>query len=174
MITLRPGSVAESYRYSSVAVGGTFDHIHKGHEKLLERAFQVGKKVYIGLTSDNFAAQEGKKIDQSFETRKKQLENFIEGKFPKREYEITKLERQFGPGMYTGQIGAIVVSSETVGRVESANKKRRELGLPDLNTEVVSMVAADDGSRISSTRIRAGEIDSEGRVIKVRGENQSC
>jgi cytidyltransferase-like protein len=158
--------VTERYKYPSAAVGGTFDHIHKGHEKLLERAFQVGKKVYIGLTTDVFVAREGKKIDQSFKERKKQLEVFIGSKFPNREYEITKLEQRFGPGMFTDQIGAIVVSTETLPSVEPANRRRRELGLPDLKVEEVSMVVAEDGSKISSTRIRSGEINSEGHVLK--------
>jgi cytidyltransferase-like protein len=158
--------VPDHFRYSSVAVGGTFDHIHSGHKRLLERAFKVGRKVFIGLTTDEFAARSGKKIDQSFEERKKQLEGLIEAEFPSREYEITKLEKQFGPGMFTKEIEAIVVSVETLPSVESANKKRMEMGLPDLKVEVVSMLAAEDGSKISSTRIRSGEIDAEGHVLK--------
>jgi cytidyltransferase-like protein len=158
--------VADHYKYSSVAVGGTFDHIHSGHKRLLERAFEVGRKVFIGLTTDEFASESGKKIDHSFEERKKQLEGFIEAAFPSREYDITKLEQQFGPGMFTREIEAIVVSVETFPSVESANKRRRELGLPDLKVEIVSMVVAEDGSKISSTRIRSGEINAEGHVLK--------
>jgi len=55
---------------------------------------------------------------------------------------------------------------ETFPAVESANRKRRELGLPDLKVEVIPMTLADDDTRISSTRIRAGEVDSEGHVLK--------
>ena len=154
------------YKYRAVALGGTFDHIHKGHRKLLERAFETGEKVYIGLTSDEFVRNAGKKIQHPFEQRKLQLQRFLENNYSSRMYEITKLESRFGPGIFTGEIEALVVSTETLPSVDSANSKRRELGLTDLKVEVVSMILADDGNRISSTRIRRHEIDAEGHLLE--------
>ena len=154
-----------AYKYRVVALGGTFDHIHKGHRKLLERAFETGEKVYVGLTSDEFVKDAGKKILHPFEERKLQLQAFLDKNYPSRKYEITKLASRFGPGIFTGEIEALVVSTETLSSVESANVKRRELGLGDLKVEVVSMILADDGDRISSTRIRMHEIDDEGHLV---------
>ena len=37
-----------------ITVGGTFDVLHKGHWFLLEEAFNVGERVLIGLTTDEF------------------------------------------------------------------------------------------------------------------------
>lgn len=159
-------SVSTPYKYRAVAVGGTFDHIHKGHRSLLQRAFQTGEKVYIGLTSDDFARTTGKNIEHTFDQRKGQLREFLEHNYPMRNYEITKLESRFGPGIFTEEIQALVVSTETSSSVESANRRRRELRLPDLKVEVVPMILADDGSRISSTRIRSHEIDSEGHLVE--------
>jgi pantetheine-phosphate adenylyltransferase len=79
---------------------------------------------------------------------------------------ISKLEDRFGPGIFTKNIDAIAVSTETLGRVKEANSKRLSMGLPDLKVEVVQMVMAEDNNRISSSRIRAGEIDSQGRVLR--------
>ncbi len=155
-----------SYKYRQIALGGTFDHIHRGHKELLARAFQTGESVFIGLTSDDFARSTGKKIQQNYAERKKELEKFLSEKYLGRKYEISKLEDRFGPGIFTDRIDAIAVSTETLPAVESANRKRRELGLPDLEVEVVPMTLAEDDARISSTRIRAGEIDSEGHVLK--------
>jgi len=155
-----------SYKYRQIALGGTFDHIHKGHRRLLARAFQTGDSVFIGLTSDQFARSTGKKIQQNYNERKKALEKFLTEKYPGRRYEISILEDRFGPGIFTDRIDAIAVSTETLPAVESANRKRKELGLPDLKVEVVPMTLADDDTSISSTRIRAGEIDSEGHVLK--------
>jgi pantetheine-phosphate adenylyltransferase len=154
------------FKYKSIAVGGTFDHIHKGHRALLKKAFDSGEKVIIGVTSDEFVKASGKIILHNFETRKKQLQSYLAKAYPKRNYEITKLDRNFGPGMFTKEIGAIVVSSETASRVLEANRKRRESGLKDLIVEEVPMIVAQDGNRISSTRIRSGEIDAEGNVLK--------
>lgn len=153
------------FKYKSIAVGGTFDHIHKGHRALLKRAFDTGEKVFIGITADDFVASAGKKILHNFDFRKKQLEHFLKKNYPNRDYVITKLETSFGPGMFTSEIEAIVVSTETAPRVPYANSKRRELGLPDLKIEVVPMIMAVDKDRISSTRIRAGEIDTEGNLL---------
>jgi pantetheine-phosphate adenylyltransferase len=155
----------KQFKYKSIAVGGTFDHIHKGHRALLKRAFDTGEKVFIGVTSDDFVKASGKTILNDFETRKKQLQNYLARDFPDRKYEITKLVRNFGPGMFTRDIQAIVVSSETAPRVAEANQRRRELGLEDLKVEQVEMIAAEDGKRISSTRIRSGEIDGEGNLL---------
>ncbi|GBC75530.1 hypothetical protein HRbin06_00848 [archaeon HR06] len=60
---------------------------------------------------------------------------------------------------------AIVVSEETKERAKYLNKLRRERGLKPLKIVVVEMVKAEDGLRISSSRIRRGEIDEEGRRL---------
>jgi cytidyltransferase-like protein len=147
-------------------MGGTFDHIHKGHKELLKRAFDTGESVFIGLTSDAFAAREGKKVDESFAQRKNNLEHYLKENFPGRRFEISKLDDRFGPAIFTNRIDSIAVSEETFPAVAAANRKRRELGLPDLKVEIIPMVVAEDGKKISSTRIRAGEIDQEGHFPK--------
>jgi cytidyltransferase-like protein len=154
------------FKYKRIATGGTFDHIHRGHKELLKRAFDTGESIFIGLTSDEFAAKEGKKIEENFETRKRNLEEYLKSAYPGRNYEISKLVDRFGPAIYSEKIDAIAVSAETFPAVEAANKKRRELGLHDLKVEVVPMKMADDGSKISSTRIRVGEVDPDGKILK--------
>ena len=46
--------------FDLVAMGGTFDIIHKGHVALLSNAFAISSKVIIGLTSDALAKKMGK------------------------------------------------------------------------------------------------------------------
>ena len=53
-------------KYDLVATGGTFDVIHVGHLALLSKAFEVGKKVIIGVSSDAFVsiAKANNKLNQ--------------------------------------------------------------------------------------------------------------
>lgn len=153
-------------KYGTVATGGTFDRIHKGHLALLAKSFSVGDRVVIGVTSDAFALKGGKKPDQRYEERVRSLEALIHEKFPGRKYLIAKLEDYFGPGIASPEVEAIVVSKETAPRVSIANALRKAKGFPPLEVVVVDFVLAEDSKPISSTRIRKGEIDPEGRLLK--------
>jgi pantetheine-phosphate adenylyltransferase len=150
------------YKYTSIAVGGTFDQVHKGHRALLSKAFDSAKTVFIGVTSDEFVARHGKKTIHTYDERVSNLRHYLDDAYPERKYLIAKLDENFGPAVLRGDIEAIAVSEETKVRVAEANKIRRARGYEDLATEIVPMVPAYDGVRISSSRIRAGEIDLEG------------
>jgi len=152
-------------QYANVAVGGTFDLIHKGHKILLAKALELGEQVIIGLTSDEFAASIGKELEYSYKERLSTLERYLAETYPQSKYLISKLNDYFGPAVVLDQIQAIVVSPETAGRVELANKDRERRGLNAMHVETVEMVYADDGKPISTTRIRNNEINSEGQII---------
>lgn len=151
-------------RYHAVATGGTFDHIHAGHRRLLEKSFEAGDRVVIGVTSDDFARKSGKVPDFHYDERVSQLEAYLKAGFPGREYTIAKLDDAFGPAVTSREIEAIVVSPESVNRVPRANELRAERGLPALEVVAIEFVKAEDGENISSTRIRGGAIDEEGRA----------
>lgn len=53
---------------------GTFDTLHYGHIHLLERAKSLGDYLIVGLSSDKFNIQKGKKSIFSYEERKHTLE----------------------------------------------------------------------------------------------------
>jgi cytidyltransferase-like protein len=152
-------------RYSVVATGGTFDGLHAGHRRLLEASFEVGDKVVIGLTSDEFAKRHGKSPRSPFAEREVDLEAYLRARFPGRRYEVSKLDDFFGPGIASKEVQALVASPETEKRVETANALRAKRGFPPLELVVIDWVIAEDGKPISSTRIRAGKIDTEGRLL---------
>jgi pantetheine-phosphate adenylyltransferase len=155
-------------KYNAVATGGTFDHLHRGHVALLTRSFSLGDVVVIGVTSDAFASREGKSPDQSYLERVEVLEHLLRTMFPGRKYVIAKLDDYFGPEIASPEVEAIVVSRETAQRVPIANALRAERGYPPLKVVTVNYIMADDAKPISSTRIRRGEIDTEGRLLNGR------
>jgi len=149
-----------------VATGGTFDEIHKGHIALLSKAFQAGKKVIIGVSSDEFAKKRGKRLNHKFDERVENLKKMIMKEFRNANYEIAKLDGDFGPAVTTDEVGALVASSETRIKGRLLNRMRAKKGLKPVEVIAVEMVRAEDGSPMSSTRIRVGEIDGGGRLLK--------
>ncbi|MGQ9759713.1 MAG: phosphopantetheine adenylyltransferase [Candidatus Methanomethylicaceae archaeon] len=149
-----------------VAVGGTFDYLHKGHEKLILNAFQKGESVVIGITSDEFLERVGKEHDQSLEERFSRLKDFLNREGLLGRARIVILNDPYGPTIKDPSIEGVVVTQETVPRAEETNKIRRDLGMPEMKIYVVNYVVASDGLPISSTRIRNREIDEKGNLIK--------
>lgn len=146
-----------------MATGGTFDTIHKGHKALLTEAFRIGKKVVIGVPSDQFIKKLGKTPKNLYSIRVENLKKYLDEKYLGR-YQVTSLDDYFGPSIYDGSVEAIIVSEETEIRVELANKERVNRGFKPLEKIVVKILLAEDGKPISTTRIRTGEIDEEGRI----------
>jgi pantetheine-phosphate adenylyltransferase len=158
-------------KFPVVATGGTFDEIHAGHVALLSKAFQAGSKVIIGVSSDEFAKKRGKRLNHDFGERVENLKKMIRKEFGNVSYEIAKLDGDFGPAVTTGDVGALVASHETQAKGRLLNEMRAKKGLKPVEVIAVELVKAEDGSPISSTRIRAGEIDSRGRLLKRRVNN---
>jgi cytidyltransferase-like protein len=159
--------LASDVIFKKVAVGGTFDMLHKGHRKLLEVAFTVGSHVLIGLTSDSFV----KKLRKphrvgSYRVRLKELLKFLKDQKWLDRAEIIPIEDRFGVAASDPELEAIVVSVEKRDVTEEINARRLKLGLKPLNVLCVDMVMALDGRPISTTRIRRGFINREGRLIK--------
>lgn len=53
---------------------GTFDLLHYGHIRLLQRASQLGDYLIVALSTDEFNAAKGKQSFYPYETRKEMLE----------------------------------------------------------------------------------------------------
>ena len=98
-----------------------------------------------------------------------QIENLkekIKEKFGNVSYEISKLDDVYGPTVIYGDVEAIVSSSETAIKGDLINDIRSRNGLKPLNIISVDMIRAEDGNHISSTRIRNGEIDDKGKILR--------
>jgi pantetheine-phosphate adenylyltransferase len=154
-------------RFKIVAVGGTFDELHRGHKTLLKTAFEHGEKVLIGLCTDEFAGKLRKNHEVApYEDRVRELMSFLNDLGVSHRARIIPLSDPYGPAATSAEIEAIVVSRETEPRARELNSIRLENGLKPLEIIVIDMVQAEDQIPISTTRIRRGEIDREGRLLK--------
>jgi len=153
-------------KFRKVAVGGTFDELHKGHRRLLIKAFEVGEKVLIGLCTDEFVGKMDKPhMTAPYEVRLKELQAFLEKTRVSDKAEIIPLSDPYGNTLTDKCIEALVVSEETERIAMRINLRRREVQLPPLEIITISMVPAENYKPISTTRIRKGEIDREGHLL---------
>jgi pantetheine-phosphate adenylyltransferase len=154
-------------KFGKVAVGGTFDELHRGHKVLLIKAFEIGERVLIGLCTDEFVRKLGKPhVTATYEERLRELETFLKSLGLSKKAETIPLNDPFGPTVTDRCIEALVVSEETKKTAGKINEKRKEAGLPALEIFAINMVPSENCAPISTTRIRKGEMDREGRLTK--------
>lgn len=162
-------------------LGGTFTPIHNGHRALLHKAFQTASHegsgdghVIVGLASPALATRtRGEQAHAaqlgSFDERRTALDEELDrlSRAYSASYEIIFLEDTQGPAATREDADALVVSPEAKAqrRANEINRQRLDDGLLPLEIHTAPFVVAEDGTRISSTRIRNGEIDSHGRIL---------
>jgi len=158
-----------THEFVVVGVGGTFDRLHAGHRKLLETAFEVGEQVLIGLASDELV-QSSKKPHGvgSYADRERELAGFLRERGLLARAEVVPLYDSYGLATTDPSIEALVVTAETAPGVAEINSIRASRGLRSIRPVMVADVLAEDLKPISSTRIRAGEIDTKGRTLLAR------
>ncbi len=154
-------------KFETIVVGGTFDEFHRGHRALLLKAFEVGERVLIGLSSDEFARELRKPHEVAgYDERSSDLKRFLTKCRLSDRAEIVTLHDPYGVTLSEGCVEAIVVSRETEPTAREINEKRRAKGLQPLSVVVINMVPAENHTPISTTRIREGKIDREGHLQK--------
>jgi len=150
-----------------VALGGTFDVLHAGHRHLLSEAFKLGDVVLIGVTNDQLVATLHKKHQvRSFSSRVRDLDRFLKTRRWSQRARINALREPYGPAASQKRLQALIVSKGTLPSGRRLNRLRQQNGLQPLDLVVVDLTKAADGKPISTTRIRNGEIDPQGRVLK--------
>ena len=149
-----------------VCIGGTFDMLHKGHKTLINRALEVAGKqghVFIGITSEEFLRN--KKNLKTFNERKKTVLTYVSGEKRVNQVLVKPIKDKYGPSI-DGDFDAIVVSPETVEAAKEINQKRREIGKKPLKIIEIPFILAEDGKPVSSSRIKKGEIDIDGKILR--------
>ncbi|RLG51115.1 MAG: phosphopantetheine adenylyltransferase [Thermoproteota archaeon] len=151
--------------FKLVCIGGTFSPLHIGHLKLFDIAFKLGDTVLIGLTSDDMVRRKelSSKIE-GYRTRERKLREALERRGYAGRFQVVELRDPLGSAVYIRDLEAIVATEETLPNAIRINRERRRRGLEELVVVVVPYARDELGRRISSTRIRRGEIDEWGRV----------
>ncbi len=149
-------------KYHTIGLGGTFDHFHIGHQHFLEFAASFADHLVIGLTTTELTQhKEFPESIQTFTERKNALEEFLHSLAVS--FDIFELRDQFGKAIEQNFMEALAVTEMTKSGGEAVNQKRSELGYPQLPVHVCQMKQDENGEIISSTRIRQGSIDRNGR-----------
>jgi phosphopantetheine adenylyltransferase/uncharacterized protein (UPF0218 family) len=141
--------------------GGTFDHLHAGHKKLLLACINSAERITIGVTSG--AMTRHKQYSSSLETytvRSKKVVQFAaQYNIP---ITIVKLTDIFGPTLTDGTIDALFCTEETLMGAKKINSERDKIGMKPLSIKVSPYVLDENGDKISSESIRSGRITREG------------
>lgn len=153
-------------KFNNVAVGGTFDLLHKGHETLLGAAFKNGANVTIGITTDAMNKKTQNITFQNQNQRIKSVKDFLKKNNLIKNAKVVLINDIYGPTLKDKTIDALIVSKETVKGAQLINSARTEKKLKRLPVITVSLVLAQDKKPISSTRILNGEIDRFGKSYK--------
>ena len=126
--------------------------------------------MHVGVTSDEMAragkAHAGKM--PGWEERTAKVREYFGRRGALGRVKFSVLDGICGPEALEKEAGAIVVSPETLANAKRINELREERGVPPLEIHVVGFKLAYDDRRISSERIRAGEIKRDGRLQETK------
>ncbi len=150
--------------YNTVALGGSFDHLHDGHKDFLLFAAEISKSLIIGITDQHMVLKKPyPELIQPTHVRKQAVLNFcnqngIQAK-------LITLNDPFGPTIEENTIEAVVCTTDTLPGANKINEIRSKLHLKELPIHVHKLKKdKEEIATISAERIRAGEIDRAGNV----------
>ena len=141
-------------------IGGTFDRFHSGHMSLIQSGLSNCEKIQVWMTSDEIAQSKDGRIKKWVE-RKSDLERATSSHSSR--ISIHLLSDSFGPALETLRATAIICSNETMENCLEINSKRKESGLEPLELILAESVYSWTGKTISSSQIRDGLMDREGK-----------
>jgi cytidyltransferase-like protein len=152
-------------KFKLVACGGTFDLFHAGHKAFIKDVLDRSEKVVLGITGDAYVKNFKHNLDiEAFEVRKTAVEEFLDSIRARDKVAIIEISTAYEPYLGTSHhYQAIVVTNQTKQAAKEINLKRQQNGIPRLEVVISLMKKAEDGGPISSTRIRNGEINRDGR-----------
>ena len=141
-------------------IGGTFDRFHSGHMSLIETGLSQCEKIEVWITDDEIA-QPKDRLVKNWEERKADLEHATSTYSAR--ISIHLLSDKYGPALENQHATAIICTNETIDNCLEINSQREENGLEPLEIISVDRVISWNRKPISSSQIRAGVMDREGK-----------
>ena len=155
----------KKYQFDHMVAAGSWDHFHIGHRRFIDEAFRRAQRVSVGITSDEMIAKKDfARALESFTVRKRSLRDYLVEKGYLARAKIVKLIDIYGPALTDNTMDSLLVTKNTLNGGRKVNEKRKGLNLIPLQLIKVALEKDRDGKEISSERIRAGEINLQGRV----------
>ena len=142
-------------------LGGTFDHFHKGHEKLLLSAAEKCQFLELWVTCNSMAFQKKGDVEE-FEKRTSFLNSWIQQNGLDERITIHKLNDLVGPAEHRLDCDAIICTLETLAGCKKINETRIKSEIKPLEIIVIEHFTTIDGVVLSSSLIRNGEYSREG------------
>ncbi|HUD09730.1 MAG TPA: pantetheine-phosphate adenylyltransferase [Patescibacteria group bacterium] len=152
--------------YKLVVCGGTFDLFHAGHKAFINDALAQSEKVLLGITGNTYVQSFKNNLDiEDFSVRKKAVEQYLNSIGASEKVQVVEINSAYEPYLETStDYQAIIVTEQTQRVVKEINVKRQQNNVPQLEIVISPMKKAEDDVLISSTRIRNGEINRDGRL----------
>lgn len=153
-------------KFSLAVCGGTFDLFHAGHKAFIEDSLRLSEKVVLGITGDAYVNNFKNNLGiENFTVRKASVEQFLDTIGVKDRVAIIEINSAYDPYITTSpHYQAIVVTEQTEKVAKEINIQRQQNNVPALEMIISPLKKAEDGELISSTRIRNGEINRDGRL----------
>tara|TARA_B100000927_G_scaffold66824_1_gene52662 strand:+ start:689 stop:1777 length:1089 start_codon:yes stop_codon:yes gene_type:complete len=170
-VVLKFSALHARVMYQHGLMGGTFDRVHAGHLRLIREAFRNCKFLEIWITSDKIAQKKDWRCWSEGKRKATIKESLTQQQLGRMTFGT--LEDPIGPAIDHPRADVIFCTSDTANSCEQINTIRAEDGIKPLDVIVVEHEKGEDGTLISSSKIRDGLIDQTGTRYITRDTLQS-
>ena len=141
-------------------LGGTFDRLHDGHRALILGTAVECDHLQIHVTSDTMITDKDSNI-QGIDTRLKQLQDMLDKESINASLHV--LHDIYGPAVSLEKCSVIGCTEETLHSCKHINEIRVKNSLSPLRIVKIAHILDQDGQILSSSRIRSGIVDQNGK-----------
>jgi cytidyltransferase-like protein len=151
-----------TYQYKHAVLGGTFDHLHDGHRRILDFAFHIAGDVTIGVVEKPLEDKPYEEGIESNHIRREAIQTYLSQNNVFKRAHIVTLHDIYGPAADNAVYDAIIATQETKPNAQKINSKRKKNGLLPLAIETVPFYKSQDNKILRARRIRQGEVSRNG------------